>query len=263
MGDETLTVKYETLFDLLRREKNKEELQELPQTFFQDANLLVHEKEQALRQQGLSFDDVDKLTHQLRNMKKIIEELYHRREKKIMDIALIKSRIRHGIVTKKAMLPHEESLFEQMSTVLQEYKQRSVIGDKLPVFAPPIGITAGIAPKPAVQQPLQPIPAPSPVSQVSQMEESTLVQVALAGEGQIVQEHIQQPPTPVPEPKAFKTSPILAQDRVPVRFLGPMPKFVGPELEIYGPYAQDDQASLPKQVADILLEKGKAEKVAS
>ena len=263
MGDETLTVKYETLFDLLRREKNKEELQELPITFFQDANLLVHEKEEAIRQQGLSFDEMDKLNHQLRNMKKIIEELYHRREKKIMDIALIKSRIRHGVVTKKALLPHEESLFEQMSAVLQEYKQKSVIEEKLPVFAPPIGITAGIAPKPAIQQPLQPATMPSPTGQIERIERSPLVQVALAGGGQIVQEQIQEPKSPVPEPKAFKTSPILAQDRVPVRFLGPMPKFVGPELEIYGPYAQDDQASLPKQVADILLEKGKAQKVTS
>ncbi len=44
-----------------------------------------------------------------------------------------------------------------------------------------------------------------------------------------------------------------------VRFISAVPKFVGPELEVYGPFEPEDMASLPKKMANILVKKGRAE----
>ena len=40
-----------------------------------------------------------------------------------------------------------------------------------------------------------------------------------------------------------------------------MDKFVGKELEIYGPFKIEDVANVPVEIADILIQKEKAEAV--
>ena len=44
-----------------------------------------------------------------------------------------------------------------------------------------------------------------------------------------------------------------------VRFLSPVPRFLGPKLEEYGPFDEEDVANLPSIIVDILVEKGRAE----
>jgi hypothetical protein len=46
-----------------------------------------------------------------------------------------------------------------------------------------------------------------------------------------------------------------------VSFLSAVPKFVGKQLEIYGPFNQGDNATLPSDVADVLINKGRAQEV--
>ena len=46
-----------------------------------------------------------------------------------------------------------------------------------------------------------------------------------------------------------------------VRFMSHIPKFVGPELEEYGPFEEEDIANLPNEIADLLIGKGKAEEI--
>ena len=57
-------------------------------------------------------------------------------------------------------------------------------------------------------------------------------------------------------------SPAEEQD-VPVRviFLGTVDQFIGPDLSPIGPFKTDEEAELPKIVADALINKGIAEKV--
>ena len=43
-----------------------------------------------------------------------------------------------------------------------------------------------------------------------------------------------------------------------VRFLAHVPKFLGTELEVYGPFEPGDMASLPREIADILIAKKRA-----
>ena len=46
-----------------------------------------------------------------------------------------------------------------------------------------------------------------------------------------------------------------------VRFIHAVPKFVGSDLAIYGPFDENDVASLPKDVSEILINKKRAEEV--
>ena len=46
-----------------------------------------------------------------------------------------------------------------------------------------------------------------------------------------------------------------------VRFTKSVPKFLGSELEIYGPYEENDIASLPSKIANILIKKERAEEM--
>ena len=46
-----------------------------------------------------------------------------------------------------------------------------------------------------------------------------------------------------------------------VRFLTHVPKFVGPELEEYGPFESEDIANLPAEIAEVLIDKGKVEEI--
>ena len=43
----------------------------------------------------------------------------------------------------------------------------------------------------------------------------------------------------------------------------PVPKFVGKELEVYGPFNPDEEAELPSEIADILINKGRAKEITS
>ena len=53
----------------------------------------------------------------------------------------------------------------------------------------------------------------------------------------------------------------MEQDKTRLIFLNNIDAFVGPDLETIGPFAADQEAGLPKRIADVLINKGDAEKV--
>ena len=50
-------------------------------------------------------------------------------------------------------------------------------------------------------------------------------------------------------------------DKVEVEFSGEVPKFMGTDLEEYGPFEEGDTAEVPEDNAEILVEKDKAERL--
>ena len=66
-------------------------------------------------------------------------------------------------------------------------------------------------------------------------------------------------------PQPVETKPEISKKELEnarkVRFLGSVPKFVGKELEIYGPYEKEDVANLPLDIANMLINKGTAEEI--
>ena len=73
-----IIVTYETLFEVLRNEKTKEDLQKLHTTFFKDVVNYLNEKQSTIKekndQQSLfESDEKEKLLHQIANIKRIVD----------------------------------------------------------------------------------------------------------------------------------------------------------------------------------------------
>ena len=138
MPEEEVKITYETLFELLRREKSRDDLQKLPPTFLFDVVNYLKDKIYFIQQKKDDLFDVEerKTTEkQIDNIKMIIRDLYERREKKIMSMALNKSRTKHAIIDTSSMLREEYSLFEELIKVLDSsriYVLQSMLEAKLP-----------------------------------------------------------------------------------------------------------------------------------
>jgi len=202
MEEEEFTVNLETLFEVLRREKSREELQKLPEDFFKRVSEYINEKKKTLEKDSgqeklTSFSEKENIFTQLNNMKSILRELYNKRERKIIEMALNKSKSDSSIIETECLLKEEKDFFDELVEVFNKYRNNLLINIE--------------------------------VSEEEKKEEEEEKK----------------------ENKEVKT----------VRFLHAVPKFLGTDLRVYGPYEEDDIACLPKELADVLISKGRAEEI--
>jgi DNA replication initiation complex subunit (GINS family) len=120
---EAIKITLETLYDILRNEKKREDLQELEDTFFIDVVSYLREKQTLLDEKSKDEDifaagEKDKLEYELRSIKRILKEIYEKREKKMIDIALNKSRTGSNIIDTSAMLKEEKEFYENVLGIL-------------------------------------------------------------------------------------------------------------------------------------------------
>jgi DNA replication initiation complex subunit (GINS family) len=206
---ENINITYDLLFDILRYEKSRDELQALDKEFFTNIVEYLHTKDSTLLAVHTSPSERELTRIQLNNVKKILTELYDRREKKIINLALYKIKTGQDTINTSALLDDEKILFDSIFLVLSKY--RSTILDNIlnskPPFAKPI-------------------------------------------EQQAITQLIQAKPELIDD-DAIKS----------IRFIKPVPKFLGPELETYGPFEEQDIASLPSVIANILIRKERAEEM--
>lgn len=203
-----VVITYETLFELLHREKERTDLQKMEPAFFSDVIGYIKDKKKILGAKDSTFaqEERRKTERQLENIYKIIKEIYERREKKIILLALDKSRTKSNLIDTSSLLKEEKVVFEALSDLLDTYRDSilySVLNEQMPFMQP-----IAKAPK-----------------------------------------------------EEFRPASELKKPTKLVRFISYMSKFVGPELEEYGPFDEEDIASLPFEVADVLISKGKAEEI--
>ena len=121
MGD---IITYEALYEILRKEKYEKELQKLDPIFFQSVIKYLDEKEVILASQK-SKDSVfakesDKTQKQLENIRKILREIYEKREGKIVMHALISSRFNENNLLN--MLSEEAQFYNDIKNILNKYR---------------------------------------------------------------------------------------------------------------------------------------------
>lgn len=206
MGD---IITYEALYEILRKEKYEKELQKLDPIFFQSVIKYLDEKEVILASQK-SKDSVfakesDKTQKQLENIRKILREIYEKREGKIVMHALISSRFNENNLLN--MLSEEAQFYNDIKNILNKYR---------------INILENLL--------LKKLP-------------------------NLVQEEIKQLSSNIKEVTKTNNAPIL------LRILEPVPQFIGDDLIIYGPFENEDVISLPFNMANILINKKKAEEM--
>jgi DNA replication factor GINS len=204
--DDEVTITYETLFELLRREKDRGELQKLDENFFRNVLRYLKDKQTIIVKQneGFSSEERRRTEDQMDNVRRIIREIYDKREKKIIGLAIEKSRNKASIVDNSVFLKEERELFENVLKVLSIGRD-NVLSNVL-----------------ALRE---------PSSQEFSVEKKEKI-----------------------EEKRERATRL-------VRFLNAVPKFVGKELEEYGPFEEEDVASLPIEIANVLITKGRAEEI--
>jgi DNA replication initiation complex subunit (GINS family) len=205
-------VTYETLFEILKREKDSADLQKLEPAFFDNFVEYLNEKKDLLNKDDalFSYDEKKKVEKQIDNARRLIKEIYERREKKILGIALIKSRTKSHVIDTSALMENEKKFLEDVERILNTYRENIIFS-----------ILQG--------------------KQILQRK----------AEDKVTKEEINDVDKPGGDIQNTKL----------VRFLHSVPKFVGTQLEEYGPFVEGDIANLPIEVADILINKGEVEEI--
>lgn len=128
MEQKEVLLTFETIYELLRREKNKADIQQLDKEFYENLKAYLGEK-QEMYEKSLVKTDIFSVTErpnialQLHNMKKIIKELYEKREKKIIDLALISSKTKSNILSTENLLEQEKIFFEELISLLDKHRE--------------------------------------------------------------------------------------------------------------------------------------------
>jgi len=212
MDENKIVITYETIFELLRREKDREALQKLEKTFFQDILDYLKEKKGIMVNQESTLagtEEKRKSEKQFENIKKLVREFYDRREKKIINLAIDKSRTDSDLIDASNLLEEEKIFFEKIVELLK-YNRVNVLYRLLD------------------------LEIPKPQDETKEKKEEA-----------VNKKYIEKEEKP----------------DLMVRFIHAVPKFVGKELEEYGPFEEEEITNLPKDIAGVLIEKGRAEEI--
>ncbi|MBI1969179.1 DNA replication complex GINS family protein [Candidatus Woesearchaeota archaeon] len=233
MGEE-INITYESLFEILRREKGREDLQKLSSTFLQDVANYLAEKEQTLGKGDGFFSEEEREKNflQYQNIKKMLKEIYDRREKKILILALMKSRTEHAMIDTSVLLEQESQLLLELQAILfrhRDHTLHTLLNTKKSVKA-------------------------------ENRQQEPMVLQEKAKDLKADAEEVYEKEVVSAETAMAKTEePAMKQ----VRFLHAVPKFVGKNLEVYGPFQSADVANLPAEIASVLIQKEKVEDCSS
>lgn len=241
-------ITYETLFDFLRREKNRSELQPMERTFYNDVVLYLKEKKSTLRDEDhhtllFSKSEQEKIRIQLKNIQKILRELYELREKKIINLAMNKVRTESNLVDTSNLLPEEISLFNDACQLMTKYKEgilHKVVLNELPDVHSDSSIDYTHK-------------SPRENEEEKRIESKEDIFSAYKQKLDEAREKSQERADFV-ESHAPKSEHLQK-----VKILNDLPKFMGQDKNIYGPFRKDDLTELPESIVAILLKKSRVE----
>jgi DNA replication initiation complex subunit (GINS family) len=249
---DNIKITLETLYDILRNEKKREELQKLEDTFFIDVVSYLREKRSLLKEKKTDEDlfaagEKDKIEYELRSIKRILKEIYEKREKKIIDIAVNKSRTGSDIIDTSCMLREEKEFYEKVLTTLNS-SRRNVL---LKLFKGELpGLFEDATPKEFLKK----------IVKENETNDETDHRLNLKekNKSEEIRKKIE-----VGENKSNKDESIEQniEQKTKVKFIHPMPSFVWKDMKVYGPYNQGDEIEIFPEVADLLVRKKRAEKV--
>lgn len=122
-------ITYEKLYDLLRKEKFAQELQKIEKEFFRSVVTYLKEKEAIAESQkgkeSIFSAEADSTIKQVQNIKKIIKELYEKREYKILQLAMFASRIGDKEIPVN-LLAEERPLYLEILNTLDSNRENVV-----------------------------------------------------------------------------------------------------------------------------------------
>ncbi len=129
--EKDVVITYETLYETLRREKLRAELQPLDKSFLKDIVNYLNDKQSIFDSQMkktsiFSGSETQKTQKQIENIKRMIQELYEKRENKIVDLAKYASRTDEKNVYQE-MLEEEKVLYEELVSLLNNFRKNVLL----------------------------------------------------------------------------------------------------------------------------------------
>ncbi len=115
-------ITYQEIYDILRKEKYNEPLQDLPASFLKELAMYLEDKKQILSKSETSlFSDTLKVTRkQLDNTVSLIKEIFSIRNKKVLNLSFTAAITGVSKRDTEHLLDHEKLLFEQTVKQLEE-----------------------------------------------------------------------------------------------------------------------------------------------
>lgn len=259
MADIKITL--ETLYDILRNEKKKEDLQRLEAAFFLDVVQYLREKQALLENKAKSQElfaagERDKLEYELRSIKRILKEIYEKREKKVLEIALNKSRTGSDIIDTSAMLHEEREFYLKTLKIMDDFRKGILLklyqGEmpKLP-DQKELEVEFGMAEKKGVE-------AGREIKENMATPFTRFEPAILEPERKV---NIPPQTTPSPIASPLTASSPLTEAMAKIRFTRPTPRFIWKDMKEYGPFDPGEELEIYPEVADLIVRKGRAVKV--
>jgi DNA replication initiation complex subunit (GINS family) len=237
MADVPLT--YEQLFDTLRREKSRDDLQKLEKEFYEKVRIFLSIKLDTIvaerNSQGVESLAAQRAQIEYQNVKKILKEIYERRERKIVTLAMHRTRTEAAVIDHDLLLPEEKLFFESLLHLMVQNREQilSSIESREPIVVTP--------------RMTQTYAQPTSYDQDMPMTSgATTIPVRQAADVEVA---------------AGDTYSSMPEGQLSVRFIAPVPKFVGKDLRVFGPYEEGQTAELPDDIAQILIRKGRAQEL--
>ncbi len=198
--EETITFEY--LYDVLRKEKYSKEIQNLDDNFLANLQRYIREKKQILlsqREKNSIFTaaEMQKTQKHLENVQRLVNELFERREIKILNLAFVASKTQSKHQLTLNLLKEEGVMFNEIINKLYEFRNLT-INNLMADENPPLN----------------------------------------------TENH---------EPKDIKMD--YKAKTKSVKVLAPIQKFVGVDMQVYGPFNQEETAVLPEDIAELLVGK--------
>jgi DNA replication initiation complex subunit (GINS family) len=172
--------------------------------------------------------ELSRINREIENIRRIIKELYEKREIKLINISLSNSITGSGHGTEN-VLEEEKPLYENLLELLNGFRERTLnfLLDGMVMDKPKaiksedfVDFNKGMKSQETLKNPFQ----------TSDKQEE-------------------------------KTAENQTTDTITIRLLAAVPKFFGTDGHIYGPFESDDLAELPLEIANLLLKNNRAEKI--
>ena len=185
------------------------------------------------------------------NAKRILRELYDRRERKIVTLAMHRSRTDATVVDISALLPEERILFDALVDLLSQTREQvfaaiGVTGTATAAFRPSMA---------AVDDDRKFDDSGSADGQSNASLPSTYEEPLSSPTGQHMGSFNDDGDIPPERDEQAVTTISLVR----VRVLGTVPKVMSADGKVYGPYAVGVDAEVPEDIARVLIKKGRAQ----
>jgi DNA replication initiation complex subunit (GINS family) len=217
-------ITYQELRKIQAKERDNPEIQDIGEDFIDRVVGYVHDKRNALKEMKekdsvFSKDSTSEIQHELRNVLSIISDIYDRRQRKILSQVMISLKT-DSLEDISKMMEFEKDIYEKSLSLLKKF--RSEFFNKVMNGKPETAVQ--ISP---------PTSTPIPTS-------------------------TQELHTTTPEQSPTETIKKTQDEMISLKTTTDVPSFMWENGRTYGPFIEGDFVKLPRKIADILANSGKA-----